>query len=78
MITAIFLKILEKDNVGADCLCKVHIVLLYLVSINYFEAKLATLNTGILLNRYSKLIKLLSLSFESLPALPEALRGECI
>lgn len=72
-IINIFMKFLDsnKDKQNTNVLCKVNAVLLYLVSINSFSPQINSLNTGILLNRYSKLIKILSFSFESLKNLSE-------
>ena len=73
-IINIFMKFLDssKEKQNTTVLCKVNAVLLYLVSINSFSTHIGTLNTGILLNRYSKLMKILSFSFESLKNLPES------
>jgi hypothetical protein len=72
MITSILLKLFEnKDAFSALTFSKISIVLLYLVSISYFSNQLGSLNIGILLNRYSKLMKLLSLGFDAIKSLPE-------
>lgn len=72
-IVNIFMKFLDsnKEKQNTNILCKVNAVLLYLVSINSFSSQISSLNTGILLNRYSKLVKILSFSFESLKNLSE-------
>lgn len=73
-IVNIFIKFLDnnKEKQNTNVLCKINAVLLYLVSISSFSSQIGTLNTGILLNRYSKLIKILSFSFESLKNLSES------
>lgn len=65
MISTILLKLLNewKDKIGISIRCKLNLVLLYLVSFNYFSRHFSNFNTGILLNRYSKLMKILSFSF---------------
>lgn len=72
-IVNIFMKFLDsnKEKQNTNILCKVNAVLLYLVSINSFSSQISSLNTVILLNRYSKLVKILSFSFESLKNLSE-------
>lgn len=63
MATAHLLKLVEEDSLGAATRGRVGVLLLYLVSISNFSTQLATINSGILLNRYSKLMKLLSIGF---------------
>lgn len=63
-ISSLLMKLLEnKGALTARTLGRTAVVLLYLVSISNFSSQLSAINSGILLNRYSKLMKLLSLGF---------------
>jgi hypothetical protein len=71
-LTGILMELLtdeEKQRTSSEaknCTC---ILLLYLTTIKTLSGKLSVLNGCILLNRYSKLLKLLSLAADELPSL---------
>lgn len=73
-ITGYFLSALKEETQLLSSKTKVQLslVLLYLVTIRPISTKLAVLNESILLNRYSKVLKLLSLSQDELPNLPSS------
>ena len=66
-----FMKLLENNgNLSTGTLNRISVVLLYLVSASQFSTQLSAINNGILLNRYSKLMKILSIAFEALRTMP--------
>lgn len=65
------MKLLENNgNLSTGTLNRISVVLLYLVSASHFSTQLSAINTGILLNRYSKLMKILSIGVDALRTLP--------
>jgi hypothetical protein len=70
-ISPLLMKALEsKDALTVRTLGRTAVVLLYLVSISNFSSQISSISNGILLNRYSKLMKLLSLGFEAVRGVP--------
>lgn len=57
-------------NGQADLNVKMGIVLLYMGCIRGFQRKMGSLNMGILLNRYSKILKMMSFALEEMGGLP--------
>lgn len=57
----------EKENLNSEVRVQLCLVLLYLTNMTAVHSKLDSLSSAVLLNRYSKLIKLLSLAQEVLP-----------
>jgi hypothetical protein len=65
------MKLLENNgNLLTGTLNRISVVLLYLVSASHFSTQISAINTGILLNRYSKLMKILSIGVDALRTLP--------
>lgn len=63
-LVSIFMNLLKEENLvlGSTVKGQISLVLLYLVTLQSIPDKLGLLNSAILLNRYSKLQKLLSLA----------------
>ncbi len=60
----------SSQTLGSNLKCQICIVLLYFSAIVVIPDKLVLLNGAILLNRYSKLLKLLSMVFDEFSRLP--------
>lgn len=60
----------EGRHGRADLNVKMGIVLLYLGCIRGFQRKMGSLNMSILLNRYSKILKMMSFAMEEMGGLP--------
>jgi hypothetical protein len=63
-LSSYFLNLLKESTqiLSSSTKCQLSLLLLYLFTITKIPSKLPVLNGSVLLNRYSKLLKLLSLS----------------